>query len=114
MAPGTGCPASFASMAAEMFSQFGMTPLRCSSGEISRSLLMKMPGVPVTPLSEPVLRESLIDWFSAALLAPEVKAKLAAQALYPNPRCGADFDAHLRRQSDLYTRLIRELNIKTE
>ena len=56
----------------------------------------------------------LIDWFSAALLAPEVKAKLAAQALYPNPRCGADFDAHLRRQSELFTRLVRELGIKTD
>ncbi len=56
----------------------------------------------------------LIDWFGAAVVAPEVKSKLTAQALYPNPRCGADFDAHLRRQSDLYTRLIRELNIRTE
>ena len=56
----------------------------------------------------------LIDWFSAALLAPEVKSKLTAQALYPNPKCGADFEAHLFRQSDLYARLIRELNIKTE
>jgi len=56
----------------------------------------------------------LIDWFSAALLAPQVKAKLTVQALYPNPKCGADFAAHIRRQSDLYTRLIRELNIKTE
>jgi tripartite-type tricarboxylate transporter receptor subunit TctC len=56
----------------------------------------------------------LIDWFREALLAPQVKTKLIAQALYPNPKCGADFDAHIRRQSDLYTRLIRELNIKTE
>jgi tripartite-type tricarboxylate transporter receptor subunit TctC len=56
----------------------------------------------------------LIDWFSAALLAPEVRSKLTAQALYPDPKCGADFDAHIRRQSDLYTRLIRELNIKTQ
>ena len=56
----------------------------------------------------------LIDWFGAAVVAPEVKSKLTAQALYPNPKCGADFDADLRRQSDLYTRLIRELNIKTE
>jgi tripartite-type tricarboxylate transporter receptor subunit TctC len=56
----------------------------------------------------------LIDWFSAALLAPEVKSKLIAQALYPNPKCGADFEAHLSRQSDLYARLIRELSIKTE
>src|SRR5437868_52909 len=56
----------------------------------------------------------LIDWFSAALLAPEVKSKLTAQALYPDPKCGVDFDAHIRRQSDLYTRLIRELSIKTQ
>src|SRR5215813_8664701 len=54
----------------------------------------------------------LIDAFSAALLAPEVKAKLTAQALYPNPKCGADFGAYIRRQFDLYTRLIRELGIK--
>jgi tripartite-type tricarboxylate transporter receptor subunit TctC len=56
----------------------------------------------------------LIDWFREALLAPPVKTKLIAQALYPNPKCGADFAAHLRRQSDLFTQLIRELNIKTE
>src|SRR5215471_12019883 len=56
----------------------------------------------------------LIDWFSTALLAPEVKSRLTAQALYPNPKCGVDFEAHISRQSDLYARLIRELNIKTE
>jgi len=56
----------------------------------------------------------LIDWFRAALVAPEVKARLTAQALYPNPICGADFDAHLRRQTELYAQLIRELNITTE
>jgi tripartite-type tricarboxylate transporter receptor subunit TctC len=55
----------------------------------------------------------LIDWFGTALVAPEVKSKLTAQALYPNPKCGAAFEAHIRHQSDLYTRLIRELNIKT-
>jgi len=56
----------------------------------------------------------LIDWFGTALVAPEVKSKLAAQALYPNRKCGADFEAHIRRQTDLYARLMRELNIKTE
>ena len=56
----------------------------------------------------------LIDWFRSALLAPEVKAKLVALALYPNPICGADFEAHLGHQSEQFTRLIRELNIKTE
>jgi tripartite-type tricarboxylate transporter receptor subunit TctC len=56
----------------------------------------------------------LIDSFAAALLAPEVKSKLAVQALYPHPKCGAEFGAHIRRQFDLYTRLIRELNIRVE
>jgi tripartite-type tricarboxylate transporter receptor subunit TctC len=56
----------------------------------------------------------LIDWFRTAVLAPEVKAKLVAQALYPNPKCGSDFAAHLKRQSELFTRLIREMGIKTE
>src|SRR6185295_18237749 len=54
----------------------------------------------------------LIDWFRTALLAPEVKDKLALQALYPNPKCGADFAAHIKRQADEYARVIRELNIK--
>ncbi len=54
----------------------------------------------------------LIDWFSAALRAPDVKAKLVAQALYPNPTCGAEFAAYIRRQSEEYARVIRELNIK--
>jgi hypothetical protein len=44
----------------------------------------------------------------------EVQSKLTPQWLYPNPKCGADFDAHIGRQFDLYTRLIPELNIKTE
>jgi tripartite-type tricarboxylate transporter receptor subunit TctC len=56
----------------------------------------------------------LIDWFREALLSPAVKTKLVAQALFPDPKCGADFAAHLRRQSDSFTQLIRELNIKTE
>jgi tripartite-type tricarboxylate transporter receptor subunit TctC len=54
----------------------------------------------------------LIEWFSTALLAPEVGSKLMLRALYPDPRCGADFAAHIQRQSDEYARVIRELNIK--
>ena len=56
----------------------------------------------------------LIDMFGTALQAPEVKAKLIVQALYPNAKCGANFAAHLRHQSDEYARVIRELNLKGE
>jgi tripartite-type tricarboxylate transporter receptor subunit TctC len=56
----------------------------------------------------------LIDWFSAAVVAPPVKAKLVAQALYPKPQCGADFDAHIRRQAALYAQLIHDLDFKAE
>ena len=56
----------------------------------------------------------LIEWFRAAVVAPQVKTKLMAQALYPNPKCGADFDAHLRRQAELYARLIHDLDFKVE
>ena len=58
--------------------------------------------------------EKLIDWFKAAVVAPDVKAKLVAQALYPNPKCGADFDAYLRRQAELYARLMHDLDFKVE
>jgi tripartite-type tricarboxylate transporter receptor subunit TctC len=69
----------------------------------------------VAPAKTPKATVSqFIDWFRTAVLAPDVKTKLVAQALYPNPKCGADFAAHLRRQSAMFTRLIRELNIKTE
>jgi tripartite-type tricarboxylate transporter receptor subunit TctC len=56
----------------------------------------------------------LIDWFRTAVLDPQVKEKLAAQALYPNPKCGAEFDAYLRRQSDMFARLIRDFNFKAQ
>jgi tripartite-type tricarboxylate transporter receptor subunit TctC len=54
----------------------------------------------------------LVGWFSRALEAPEVKEKLAAQALYPDPQCGSAFAALLRRQSDEFARVLRDLNIK--
>jgi tripartite-type tricarboxylate transporter receptor subunit TctC len=56
----------------------------------------------------------LIDWFRAAVMAPQVKAKLVDLALYPNPKCGADFDAHIRSQYELYTQAIHDIGIKAE
>jgi tripartite-type tricarboxylate transporter receptor subunit TctC len=52
--------------------------------------------------------------FTAALQAPEIKAKLAAQDSYPVGVCGADFAAYLRKHSDDIGRVIRESNIKAE
>ena len=71
-------------------------------------------GLAAPARTPPETVSQLIDWFGGALAAPQVRAKLAPLALYPRPICGADFDAHLRRQSDLFTRLIRELGIRTE
>jgi tripartite-type tricarboxylate transporter receptor subunit TctC len=56
----------------------------------------------------------LIDWFRTAVLMPQVKSKLVELALYPNPKCGADFAAHIRRQTELYTGLVHDLGIKAE
>ena len=56
----------------------------------------------------------LVGWFTAALQAPDVKARLAVQGLYPVGTCGADFGAFLRNQYDKYGRVIRESNIRAE
>jgi tripartite-type tricarboxylate transporter receptor subunit TctC len=56
----------------------------------------------------------LAGWFRAALQAPEVRAKLVVQGLYPVDTCGADFAAFLHKEYDDYGRVIREANIKAE
>ena len=50
-------------------------------------------------------------WFTAAMQAPTVKAKLAAQGFTPVATCGADFAALLRKQYDEYGRVIRDAKI---
>jgi tripartite-type tricarboxylate transporter receptor subunit TctC len=67
------------------------------------------------PASTPKEAASQIaGWFSAALHAPEVKAKLVVQGFYPVGICGVDFGAFIRKQYDAYGRAIREANIKME
>jgi len=56
----------------------------------------------------------LAGWFTAAMKAPEVNAKLDALALHPIGVCGADFGAFLRNQYEDYGRMIRETKIKVE
>jgi tripartite-type tricarboxylate transporter receptor subunit TctC len=56
----------------------------------------------------------LARWFTAAIETPEIKSKLAVQELYPVGLCGAEFGAYLRKQYDIYGRIIRDANIKAE
>src|SRR5262249_31247688 len=58
--------------------------------------------------------KQLAKWFTEALRAPEVKAKLDAQGFAAVGMCGADFGALPRRQFDHYGRVIREANITPE
>jgi tripartite-type tricarboxylate transporter receptor subunit TctC len=56
----------------------------------------------------------IAGWFTAALQAPEVKAKLFPLGLYPVGMCGTDFASFLRKEYDYYGRAIREANMKAE
>jgi tripartite-type tricarboxylate transporter receptor subunit TctC len=69
----------------------------------------------VVPAKTPrAVVSELIAWLTAAMDAPTVKPKLKALGLYPVGRCGANFDADLRKRFDEYGRAIRESNIKAE
>jgi tripartite-type tricarboxylate transporter receptor subunit TctC len=56
----------------------------------------------------------LAGWFTEALRAPEVQAKLTALGFSAVSLCGTDFAALLRKEFDRYGRVIREANIKAE
>lgn len=56
----------------------------------------------------------LTQWFTAALAAPELKARLAALGFFPSSTCGADFAALLRKQYDQYGRVIGEAKIRVD
>jgi tripartite-type tricarboxylate transporter receptor subunit TctC len=58
--------------------------------------------------------KQLSEWFAASVQAPEVKAKLVVQGLYPEKACGAEFAAFVRKEYENYGRVIREENIKGE
>ena len=53
-------------------------------------------------------------WFTAALKAPEVKAKLDVQGLFEVGICGEHYAAFLRKQYDDYGRAIRDADIKAQ
>ena len=64
--------------------------------------------------TQQAMLSALASQYAAALLAPDVKAKLAVQGLFPVGLCAADFAAFLRKQYDEYGRAIREANIKAD
>lgn len=53
-------------------------------------------------------------WFSAALQAPDVKARLAVQGLYPVGICGEDFGAYVRKRYDEYGEALRATGMKPQ
>jgi tripartite-type tricarboxylate transporter receptor subunit TctC len=71
-------------------------------------------GVVAPAKTPPEIISKLSGWFTAAMQAPEARAKLVAQALYPVGICGADFADFIRKQFDDYGRLIRASQIKVE
>jgi tripartite-type tricarboxylate transporter receptor subunit TctC len=69
----------------------------------------------VAPAKTPAEMVSrLTGLFSAAIAAPQIKAKFAALGFYPGGACGADFAAILQNDYDEYGRIIREAHIKFE
>ena len=56
----------------------------------------------------------LARWFTDALRASEVQAKLTALGFSSVAVCGTDFGAVLRREFDRYGSVIREANIKAD
>jgi tripartite-type tricarboxylate transporter receptor subunit TctC len=56
----------------------------------------------------------LAGWFTAGMLASDIKAKLVAQGFSPVGICGVDFGTLLRKQYDDYGRIVREANVKAE
>jgi tripartite-type tricarboxylate transporter receptor subunit TctC len=56
----------------------------------------------------------LTGWFSAALQAPEIRAKLILQGQFPVGICGDEFAALIRKQYEENGRVIRAAGMKAE
>jgi tripartite-type tricarboxylate transporter receptor subunit TctC len=56
----------------------------------------------------------LSKWCAEAMMASDLKPKWQLQGLTPVGSTSEEFAAHLRKQSDDYTRVIRDANIKGE
>jgi len=56
--------------------------------------------------------DKLTAWFTKALQVPEVKAKLAAQGMFPVADCGVKFAAFIEKESKDFGEAIKASNIK--
>jgi tripartite-type tricarboxylate transporter receptor subunit TctC len=56
----------------------------------------------------------LAEWFTKAMQAPDVKARLDVLGLYPVDAATADFSGLLRRRSAEYAKIMQEAGIKGE
>ena len=81
----------------------------------SRARIESLPELPtIIESGLPSFEEEDVWFGTAAIGTPEIKSKLAVQELYPVGLCGAEFGAYLRKQYDIYGRIIRDANIKAE
>ena len=71
-------------------------------------------GVVAPPKTPKDKTSELGRWFTDAIQAPDVKAKLVSYALYPVGVCGDAFVAHMHKSYDEYARVIRDANIHTD
>jgi tripartite-type tricarboxylate transporter receptor subunit TctC len=62
----------------------------------------------------PTVIDRLGQWCSAAMLAPELKPKLALHGLEPVGKPAAELASHPRAQQEEYGRVIREADIQAE
>lgn len=56
----------------------------------------------------------LARWFTDAMRAPDLQAKLIREGFSPVGTCGGEFATLLRKQFDAYGRVIRDANIKAD
>jgi hypothetical protein len=60
------------------------------------------------------MQTELARWFTDAMREPAAAAKLSALGFSVAGACGNQFGSLLRRQYDVYGRIIREANIRAD
>jgi tripartite-type tricarboxylate transporter receptor subunit TctC len=67
----------------------------------------------VAPVKTPATKVSkLIDWFTSALQAPQIKAKFAALGFFSGGQCGRDFNAILHKDYEKYGKIVRDAHLQ--